>query len=63
MITIKRSNYTAKHFTQIAEIMQEGLDTICTSDCGNCKYDVVCKDMYRAIRYCLLERNKLLAKK
>ena len=55
--------YTAKNWTDLSEVLSNGLQSVCCNDCDNCKYNHICREVSQAVTFCDTQANRLLAKR
>lgn len=53
--------YTSSHWSQLCEILEEGLHDVCCNDCDTCQYTFACREVSQAITFCSNNVNKQLA--
>lgn len=55
--------YTLSHWSQLCEILENGLYSVCCYNCDNCKYTFACREVWQAITFCAKNCDVMLAKK
>lgn len=52
--------YSFNDWNSLADILRNGLYSICDNNCDNCKYSFACREVSQAITYCDNKSNKAL---